>query len=200
MLLKRFYLSPDDGAGKGPGAEEPKTFTQDEVDRILGDRLAKERTKMEKDWTAKVEAAKTEAQRMAAMTADEKAQHEREQQEKERKDREDALAKREAAIQLRELRAEALETLAGENLPKALADCLDYSSADACKASIKTIGKTFNNAVQAEVENRLKGKTPAGGMADADLSAAYTKKAEEARARGDFSAQAYYMRLAQTKQ
>ena len=110
---------------------------------------------MEKDWTAKVEAAKTEAQRMAAMTADEKAQHEREQQEKERKDREDALAKREAAIQLRELRAEALETLAGENLPKALADCLDYSSADACKASIKTIGKTFNSAVQAEVENRL---------------------------------------------
>jgi hypothetical protein len=139
---------------------------------------------------------------MAAMSADEKAAHEKEMQEKARKEREDALTKREAAIQLRELRAEALETLADKALPKALADCLDYSSAEKCKESIETIGKVFNTAVQGEVEKRLKGHTPSqnGGTAYADSSAAYAKKAEEARARGDFSAQAYYTRLSQTKQ
>ena len=168
MYLKHVCFAPDDGAGQGapqaadptPEAKPEKVFTQDEVDRIVGDRLAKERKKMEKDVADKIAAAKTEAERLAAMTADEKAAHEKEQQEKARKEREDALTKREAAIQLRELRAEALETLADKALPKALADCLDYSSAEKCQESIKSIGTVFNSAVQAEVERRLQGHTP----------------------------------------
>ncbi len=175
MTLKRIYFSPDDGAGEGGEAtQQPKTFTQDEVDRMIGDRLSKERKKYEKDLEAKVSEAKTEAERMAAMSADEKAAHEKEQQEKARKEREDALTKREAAIQLRELRAEALETLADKALPKALADCLDYSSAEKCKESIETIGKVFNTAVQGEVEKRLKGHTPSqtGGNVPAQSRAA----------------------------
>lgn len=156
-------FAPDDAGGGAPeGGEQQqvKTFTQDEVDRIVGERLSKERKKMEKDVESKIAEAKTEAERLAAMSADEKVAHEKEQQEKARKAREEALTKREAAIQLRELRAEALETLAEKALPKALADCLDYSSADACKASIDSIGKVFNTAVQAEVEKRLQGHTP----------------------------------------
>lgn len=161
-MLIRPFMAPDDGAqgAAQPEAQEAQTFTQEEVDKIIGDRLAKERKKLDKEWNDKLTAAKTEAERLATMTAEEKAQHERQQQEEAQKQRESDLEKREAAIQLRELRAEAYETLASKGLPKALAECLSYASADACKASIEAVEKAYRQAVQEGVEERLKSKTP----------------------------------------
>ena len=56
--------------------------------------------------------------------------------------------------------AEAKNTLAEKKLPAGLAAVLDYSDAEACRKSIDTVEKVFQEAVKAAVEERLKGGTP----------------------------------------
>lgn len=144
-------------AGDGKkGDDGAKTFTQDDVNRIIQDRLAKERQKWEKEFETKLNEAKTEAEKLAKMNAEQKAEYER-------KKREEELAKREFEITRRELRATALETLAEKGLPKQLADILVYTDAEACKASIENVEKVFREAVEASVNERLKGEAPKGG-------------------------------------
>ena len=145
------------GAGdSNKSGERAKTFTQDDVNRIIQDRLAKERQKWEKEFEAKLTEAKTEAEKLAKMNAEQKAEYER-------KKREEELAKREAEITRRELRATALETLAEKGLPKQLADILVYTDAEACQKSIENVEKVFREAVEAAVNERLKGEPPKGG-------------------------------------
>ncbi len=142
----------DDAGDPGKQTDPPaagKTFTQEEVDKIVQARLAKE-AKKNADAVA---AARTEAEKLAKMTAEEKAAHD--QQEREAK-----LAQREADIARRELRATALQTLGEKKLPAELADVLDYTDADKCNASIASVEKVYRAAVQQGVEDRMKGNPP----------------------------------------
>lgn len=148
------------GSGEeGKGGQQKVTFTpeqQAEVDRILGERLGKAQSKWEKEFESKLVAAKTEAEKLAQMNADQKAEYERTK-------REDELAKRESEITRRELRAQALETLAEKGLPKQLADILVYTDAESTNNSIDAVEKSFREAVEAAVNERLKGEPPRGG-------------------------------------
>lgn len=146
--------------GKGAkGGEGTKvTFTaeqQAEVDRILGDRLNKAQSKWEKELETKLADAKTEAEKLAKMNADQKAEYEKQK-------REEELAKREGDITRRELRATALEQLAEKGLPKTLADILVYTDADTTNKSLEAVEKSFREAVEAGVNERLKGNPPGG--------------------------------------
>uniref|UniRef100_UPI000A52BAC2 capsid assembly scaffolding protein Gp46 family protein n=1 Tax=Geobacillus kaustophilus TaxID=1462 RepID=UPI000A52BAC2 len=82
-------------------------------------------------------------------------------------------AKREAEITRRELRATALETLAEKGLPKQLADILVYTDAETCQKSIESVEKVFRDAVEAAVNERLKGGEPpkggGGGKGNAEI-------------------------------
>lgn len=159
--------APDTGAGGGEGAQGngggdegkggdsgadgqngEKTFTQADIDKILKKEMAK--------WKRQQEDAVSEAQRLANMTAEQRAQEEA-------KKREEDLTRREAELSRRELRAQALETLAGHQLPAELADLLDYTDAEKCSASIKTVQKRWQEAVQKGVETRLAGTPPKTG-------------------------------------
>ena len=168
LLLNDGDGGGDGGAGKDPaadGAKDPakdpgkdpageaddkKTFTQDDVNKIIQERLAKEKVKLEKDFESKVTAAKTEAEKLAKMNADQKTEYEKQKHEEE-------LKTREGDITRRELRATALETLAEKGLPKQLADLLPYTDAEGTKKSIEAVEKTFRDAVEAAVNERLKG-------------------------------------------
>ena len=100
--------------------------------------------------------------------------------------REEARTEAERLAHRRELRAEAIDTLAQRGLPRALEQMLDYSGADACSASIDAVERVFRDAVQQGVEERLKqsgvqlqaaGKAPDyDSMSDADYYAARYKK------------------------
>lgn len=94
-----------------------------------------------------------EAERLAKMTEDEKKEYLQVKKEKD-------LAAREAEVTKKELMAEAKNTLAGDGLPQELAGVLDYTDADACKKSMDTVKKAFQKAVEAAVEERLKGGKP----------------------------------------
>ena len=150
-----------EGAGGAAGADTPLSFddflkdpkNQAEFDRRVGKALETSRSKMQAEINTKVQEAVTEAERLAKMNAEQKAQYEREKKEKE-------IADREAAITKRELMATAKEQLAEKGLPLSLADVLNYSSAEECNASIEAIGKTFQEAVEKAVEDRLKGGKP----------------------------------------
>ena len=76
------------------------------------------------------------------------------------KKKEKELSDREAAITRKELMAEAKNTLAEKNLPAGLAEVLNYADAESCNKSIAAVEKAFQAAVEAAVQERLKGGTP----------------------------------------
>lgn len=148
------------GAGTGgdnPAGDPPKTFDdilkdsnyQAEFDRRVQKALGTAKDK----WTALMDDKLSEAEKLAKMNKEEKADYMRQKQEKE-------LATREADITKRELMAEAKNTLAEKKLPASLAEILNYADADTCKTSLEAVEKAFQEAVQAAVDERLKGGTP----------------------------------------
>ncbi len=134
---------------KNNDQEKPKTFTQEDVDKIVQGRIAKER----KSWQKELEDQKTEAEKLAGMTESQKKKY---QEEKKLKNLDD----REAAVTRRELTAQAKDTLADKGLPTEFADILNYKDAESCNSSIEIVEKVFQNAVEKAVEERIKGGKP----------------------------------------
>lgn len=162
------FDTPDDG-GAGGGTTETQTENtqtfddvlkaghQSEFDRRVTKALETARQKWEQENQQKIEAAKQEAEKLAKMNAEQKAEYEKKQAE-------EALAKRERDITVRELRAEAYEILAEKGLPKELVDILNYEDADACNKSIAAVEKAFQAAVEKAVNDKLRGSgTPKAG-------------------------------------
>lgn len=142
-----------------------KTY-QAEFDRRVQKALETAKSK----WDMLMDDKLSEADKLAKMTKEEKAQYLYQKKEKE-------LTDKEAAITKRELMAEAKVTLADRKLPTALAELLNYSSADSCKASVETIEKAFQEAVQAGIEDRMKGGEP---MKKAPQGGTFTREQVEA--------------------
>lgn len=150
----------NDGQGNdGQTGQETKTFTQEELDRIVQGRIAKER----KSWEKQLEEQQTEAQKLEKMSEKEKKKY---QEEKRIKDLDD----REAAITRREFTAQAKVQLADKGIPTELAEILILTDADSCKKSIETVEKAFQTAVQRAVEERIKGREPMKKAKDAKLT------------------------------
>ena len=146
------------GANEPGQEQQPKTFDellkdktyQSEFDKRVAKALETAKGKWESDHQAKLEEAKTEAEKMAAMNEKQKADYERDKQLK-------ALEQREREITTRELKATAYETLAEKGLPKELAEILNYTDADQCKASIDAVEKAFQSSVEKAVNEKLRG-------------------------------------------
>ena len=110
-------------------------------------------TNAQEKWQALTDDKLSEAEKLAKMTKEEKADYLQKKKEKE-------LSDREAAITRKELMAEAKNTLAEKNLPAGLAEVLNYADAESCNKSIAAVEKAFQAAVEAAVQERLKGGTP----------------------------------------
>lgn len=147
--------APETTAAETTAPADEKKFSQAEVDEIITKRFAKIQREADKRVEQANKAVKTEAERLAAMSAEEREKAFKEKTESEFKAREDALKQREAEIMRKELRAQALETLAEKGLPSQLAEILTYTDADACNASIAAVEKAFRDTVKAEVDKRL---------------------------------------------
>lgn len=170
-LPLQYFAEGGDGAAAAEGTNVPASGTEPpaspsfddmlksnkelkaEYDRRKAEDEAAAVQKAKAEWEAETKAKEEEAAKLAKMNADEKAKHEREKQDK-------ALADREAAVSKRELMAEAKEQLTEKGLPSELAACLDYTSADTCKTSMEAVEKAFNSAVEAKVNDKLRGEAP----------------------------------------
>ena len=120
----------------------------------------------QKKWESLTDDKLSEAEKLARMTKEQKEQYLQQKKEKE-------ISEREAAVTKKELMAEAKNTLSEKKLPTSLAEVLDYSDADACSKSIEVVEKAFQSAVEAAVEERLKGGKP---LKKAPGSASFTKE------------------------
>lgn len=148
-------------SGTGDEGNEPQSFddflktggNQAEFDRRVQKAVNTAVTNAQEKWQALTDDKLSEAEKLAKMTKEEKAQYMQQKKEKE-------LSEREAAITRKELMAEARNTLAGDDLPQELAEVLNYTDADACKKSMETVKAAFQKAVEAAVEEKLKGGKP----------------------------------------
>lgn len=119
-----------------------KTFTQEELEKIISKRLDRERKKADEE--------KAEAERLAKMSAEEraKAEFEKEKQkfEEERK-----------SFQKQQLELQVIKELTNKNLPTDFSKYLIGEDAETCMENIKTFETEFSNAVEKQVQERLKG-------------------------------------------
>lgn len=147
--------------GAGEEGNEPQSFddflktggNQAEFDRRVQKAVNTAVTNAQEKWQALTDDKLSEAEKLAKMTKEEKAQYMQQKKEKE-------LSEREAAITRKELMTEVRNTLAGDGLPQELAEVLNYTDADACKKSMETVKAAFQKAVEAAVEEKLKGGKP----------------------------------------
>ena len=122
-----------------------RTFTRAEIGKML----SAERSK----WEAEQEAKENEAKKLAEMNADEKQKYQLDQREQE-------LANREKAIARKELTAEAKAMLSERDLPVELVNVVDLTSAETVSESVAVLQKSWEQAVQKGVQEKLKGKAP----------------------------------------
>lgn len=127
--------------------ETEKTFTQDEVNKIVQDRLAKEKAKNEK--------AQEEAKKLAKMNAEQKNQYMMEQLQKELEEYKNKEAKN-------DMIKEANSMLKDNdiNLPDEVVAMLIGDNAEDTKVCVDSFSKAFKTAVERAVNEKLKGKTP----------------------------------------
>ena len=125
--------------------QDEKKYTDAEVDAIIDKKFAK--------WKSEQEAKENEAKKLAKMNADEKQKYQLDQREQE-------LANREQAIARKELTAEAKAMLSERGLPVELVTVVDLSNAEAVTESVASIQKTWEEAVQKGVSDRMKGSAP----------------------------------------
>lgn len=125
--------------------QDEKKYTDADVDAIIDKKFAK--------WKSEQEAKENEAKKLAKMNADEKQKYQLDQREQE-------LANREQAIARKELTAEAKAMLSERGLPVELVNVVDLSNAEAVTESVASIQKTWEDAVQKGVSDRMKGSAP----------------------------------------
>ena len=149
--------------------EADKTFTQDELNHIVQERVQRAVAKAQKDAEDKIKQAQSEGERLAKLTKDERA---KEEEAKRLAD----LEAREKAIAVKELRIETQSLLSDEGLPIEFLDVVMADTAESVKENIASIRKVFDEAVEKRVNERLTQDKPrrgatAGAMTKAEIMA-----------------------------
>lgn len=127
--------------------ETEKTFTQDEVNKIVQDRLAKEKAKNEK--------AQEEAKKLAKMNAEQKNHYMVEQLQKELEEYKTKEAKNDMIKEANSMLKDNDITLSDEIVAMLIGD-----NAEDTKVCVDSFSKAFKTAVERAVNEKLKGKTP----------------------------------------
>ena len=156
-----------------PPVEQPKTYTQEELNKLLqseGDRrttdaLKTAQAKWETEFKQKLEAEKAQAEKLAKLSASEKEKVLMENQKK-------AIEEKEKQINLREMKLESVKMLSEKGLPVSFVDLLTTGDADSTKLNIDTFEKAYKASLEVAVNERLKssGIKPQIGATATDLS------------------------------
>lgn len=168
MHLQFFSENPDGGndtppaeqntppEDKSKGEETGKTFSRDELAKIV----AAETKKARASWEQEAEAKKEEAKKLAKMNAEEKLQHELEQKEAE-------IAELKRGQTLNEMKSEASKMLSGAGLPQD-DELLGLIVSEDAEATKKAVAVITNFASQIKKENARQSTPGEGGQFTAD--------------------------------
>lgn len=142
--------------------ETGKTFSRDDVAKMI----AAETKKARASWEQEAEAKKEEAKKLAKMNAEEKLQHELQQKEAE-------IAELKRGQTLNEMRTEASKMLSNVSLPHD-EELLGLIVSDDAEATKKAIAVITNFASQIKKENARQTPPSAGGQFSADKTTKQT--------------------------
>ncbi len=135
---------PEDGNGEGE-----TTSPEEDLEELL------KNPEIKAAFDAKVqEAVEAALQQPGAGLEEELSPEELTAREMEAKEK--GLADREKALAVREMKAAAVEELAKEQLPAALAECFSYENEEALKQSKDSVVKAFQEALKDAVNARLR--------------------------------------------
>lgn len=174
MQLQFFSENPDGGNDTPPaeqntppedkprGEETGKTFSRDELAKIV----AAETKKARASWEQEAEAKKEEAKKLAKMNAEEKLQHELEQKEAE-------IAELKRGQTLNEMKSEASKMLSGAGLPQD-DELLGLIVSEDAEATKKAVAVITNFASQIKKENARQSTPGEGGQFSADKNTKQT--------------------------
>ncbi|MBW5474255.1 DUF4355 domain-containing protein [Enterococcus gallinarum] len=174
MQLQFFSENPDGGNDTPPaeqttppedkpkGEETGKTFSRDELAKIV----AAETKKARASWEQEAEAKKEEAKKFAKMNAEEKLQHELEQKEAE-------IAELKRGQTLNEMKSEASKMLSGAGLPQD-DELLGLIVSEDAEATKKAVAVITNFASQIKKENARQSTPGEGGQFSADKNTKQT--------------------------
>lgn len=134
--------------------EDEKKYTDKQVDEIVKKRLAREKKKQEEEIAEALKEA-DEARKLAEMDEDKKREYEHQKMAEE-------LATLKADKVRSEMSATARKMLSEQNITVSdgIVHSLITEDAESTKANIDAFSAAFNDAVNKEVEARLKGQTP----------------------------------------
>lgn len=156
----------DKGDSAGAGGEEDKsketkTYSKEEVDKLLQsetdkrvtEALKTSRAKWEAEYQSKLEKEKEEVERLSKLSAKEKEEELRKQKELE-------LQEKENKLMYRELQLDTIGILSEAELPVGFADFLIKDNAETTKANIDKFKTEWQKAIEKAVDEKLKGKSP----------------------------------------
>lgn len=133
--------------------ETAKKFTQDEVDKLISERLKRAEAKKAGDIDAAVKKAIADYDRKAKMTEAERAAEAS-------KERENELTKRERELAIRENTARAKEILSDHNIPTSLVKHIATADADETDENIAAFEADWSKALQAALKDAARGTAP----------------------------------------
>ena len=135
-----------------------------ETDSRVSQALKTAQEKWQTDYEKKLQSEKDEASRLAKMSADERAK------EQFKKERESFETEREQ-YQRERLEFECAKQLGENELPVSFSAWLTGKDAETTKTNIENFKSEFSKAVQAAVENRVKGAPPKTGVGNIETDA-----------------------------
>ena len=136
---------------------EVKTFSEEEVQKLIqaesDKRVQSALSKKQQEWQAEQEAKIAEEKRQAQLSEEEKW-----------KEKFDAEVKKFEQDRLEferaKLKTQTLETLSKEGLPSNFVDFIVGTNAEETNSNIQSLKEEWSKALQATVDEKLKGSTP----------------------------------------
>ena len=130
-----------------------KSFTQEDLNRVIQERLAEEKAKSETEKQKAVEEARKEAERLATLSQEEK---QKELTEKQR----EYLESKEREIQLRENKLDAISKLDELKMPIKFAEFVINEDKEVMFDRIKQLNEAWTNSLNEAIADQLKGNAP----------------------------------------
>lgn len=141
-------------------AKDVKTFTQDELNKIVAERIAKERKKLEaerlKQQEIQEKLIEEESEKLAKMTEAEKIKA---KAERERKKFEEKVARYETekkAFEQEKIKNETMKLLSEKGLPIELCQFIKSDTADEIMGNVEVFEKCWSEAIEKSVNARLR--------------------------------------------
>lgn len=138
---------------EGGEDKQEKTFTQEELDSIIKDRLSRERKKQEEELRRQIEEERKEAKRLADLTAEERAK----EIAKKNAEENESLKQQLRRLQLEQ---DAIKRLEEDNIDLSFKDFLIGEDEETTNENIKKFKEVFEKTVEEAVKEKLVGQSP----------------------------------------